>query len=139
MTDTGPNHRTPDTAAVDRALYPPLNPMATGWRGRCPRCGQGRLFKGFLATAERCSNCGLSFNFADSGDGPAVFIILIVGFIIVGAVMGVEIAFQPPIWLHLVLWIPLTLGLALGLLRPLKGLMIAQQYKHSAQEGRLET
>ena len=81
--------------------------------------------------------CGLDFEFIDSGDGPAVFIILIVGFLVVGAALAVEVTFMPPIWLHLVLWTPLTLGLAIGLLRPLKGLMIAQQYKQSAQEGRL--
>lgn len=123
---------------ADKALYPPLNPLSTGWKGRCPRCGQGRLFKGFITPAERCGNCGLDLNFADSGDGPAVFIIMIVGFIIVGFALAVEFTFAPPIWLHMLIWLPLTMGLALGLLRPLKGLMIAQQYRHSASEGRLE-
>lgn len=122
----------------DQAHYPPLSPMQTGWRGRCPRCGQGRLFKGYITPVERCANCGLEMKFADSGDGPAVFIIMIVGFIIVGMALAVEFAYSPPIWLHMLLWLPLTIGLALGLLRPLKGLMIAQQYKHSAKEGSLD-
>lgn len=121
----------------DKALYPPQSPLSTGLAGTCPRCGQGRLFKGFLKTRKSCSNCGLDFEFIDSGDGPAVFIIMIVGFIVVAAAMVTEIKYMPPIWLHMVLWLPLTIILALGMLRPLKGLMIALQYKHNAQEGRL--
>ncbi|WP_153771279.1 DUF983 domain-containing protein [Labrenzia sp. CE80] len=106
--------------------------------GHCPRCGEGKLFKGFLGLGDRCSNCGLDFNFADSGDGPAVFVIMLVGFVVVGLVLAVELAYQPPIWLHLVLWLPLTVILAGGVLRPLKGVMIAMQYKHNASEGQLE-
>lgn len=122
----------------DQALYPPLNPLTTGWKGRCPRCGQGRLFKGFITPVERCANCGLDMRFSDSGDGPAVFIIMIVGFLIVGAALAVEFTLAPPIWVHMVIWLPLTVIMAVGLLRPLKGLMIAQQYRHSAQEGRID-
>jgi uncharacterized protein (DUF983 family) len=122
----------------DRALYPPQSPSATGMRGRCPRCGEGRLFTGFLTVAPRCPACGLDFSFADSGDGPAVFIMMIVGFIVVGLALFVEFTFHPPYWLHALLWIPLVLVLALGLLRPLKGWLIAQQYRHRAEEGQLE-
>jgi len=106
-------------------------------RGRCPRCGEGRLFKGFLEVAPRCPACGLDFSFADSGDGPAVFIMMIVGFIVVGLALYVEFTFSPPYWVHAVLWIPLVIGLSLGLLRPLKGFLIAQQYKHRAESGRI--
>lgn len=123
----------------DQAHYPTQDPFRTGLAGCCPRCGQGRLFKGFLATRPACSNCGLDFEFADSGDGPAVFVIMLVGFVIVGLVLWVELAFTPPIWLHLVLWLPLTVILALSILRPLKGLMIALQYRNRAAEGRLES
>jgi uncharacterized protein (DUF983 family) len=128
----------PARSQADRALYPPQDALRTGLSGRCPRCGQGRLFQGFLSTRPGCSNCGLSFDFADSGDGPAVFIIMIVGFIVVGLALAVEMSFRPPIWLHMALWLPLTLILGLGMLRPLKGLMIAQQYRHSAREGRID-
>jgi uncharacterized protein (DUF983 family) len=107
--------------------------------GRCPRCGRGKLFKGFLQTAPSCTDCGLDYGFADAGDGPAVFIILFVGFLVVAAALIVEVAIQPPMWLHFILWIPLTLVLSLGLLRPLKGLMIGLQYRHKAAEGRLDT
>ena len=123
----------------DKALYPPLSPTQTGMRGRCPRCGEGRLFKGFLGLEKQCSACGLEYDFADSGDGPAVFIIMIVGFIVVGLALFVEFTIGPPYWVHVVLWVPLVLVLSLGLLRPLKGLMIAQQYRHRAEPGRLDT
>jgi uncharacterized protein (DUF983 family) len=122
----------------DQAIYPPLPPTATGMRGRCPRCGEGKLFKGFLDIQPRCQSCGLDFSFIDSGDGPAVFVIMIVGFIVVGLALVVEFTFQPPYWVHVVLWVPLVLGLSFGLLRPLKGLMIALQYHHKAEQGRVE-
>ncbi|GAA0778691.1 DUF983 domain-containing protein [Roseibium denhamense] len=122
----------------DKAHYAPVNPVPAGLSGRCPRCGEGKLFDGFLALKPSCTNCGLNYDFADSGDGPAVFVIMIVGFIIVGLVLFVELSFQPPIWVHLILWLPLTVVLAGGTLRPLKGLMIALQYRHQAAEGRLD-
>ncbi len=121
----------------DKALYAPQNPFSAGMRGRCPRCGEGRLFSGFLTLAPRCSACGLDFDFADSADGPAVFVILIVGFIVAGAALLVEVAYSPPIWVHVVLWGPLVLILCLGFLRPLKGVLIALQYHHKAEEGRI--
>ena len=124
---------------VDDYDYPPQSPLTTGLRGRCPRCGEGRLFDGFLGLPERCENCGLDYSFIDSADGPAVFVIFIVGALVVGAAFFVEFSYQPPYGLHLLLWIPLILVLSLALLRPLKGLMIAQQYHHKAQEGRLDT
>ena len=123
--------------AEDKALYPPQQPVPTGLRGRCPRCGEGRLFDGFLKLPPRCSACGLDFGFADSADGPAVFAILIVGFIVAGAALMIEVAYGPPIWLHFVLWLPLALVLCLGAMRLLKGVLIALQFHHDAEEGRL--
>lgn len=123
----------------DKAHFPSVNPVSAGLSGKCPRCGQGRLFDGFLSVKTSCAACGLDYSFADSGDGPAVFVIMIVGFIIVGLVLFVELSFQPPIWLHLLLWLPLTVVLAASVLRPLKGLMIALQFRHKAEEGRLDT
>lgn len=117
--------------------YPPVSPLSSGIKGRCPRCGSGKLFKGFLTPAEKCNACDLDFAFGDAGDGPAVFIILIVGFIVVGLAMWVEISYRPDYWIHAVLWLPLIVGLSLGLLRPAKGILICQQYARDAQEGRL--
>lgn len=122
----------------DKAQFPPVNPVTSGLSGRCPRCGQGKLFNGFLSVKKACSACGLDYSFADSGDGPAVFVIMLVGFVVVGLVLFVELSFQPPIWLHLLLWLPLTVALAAAVLRPLKGLMIALQFRHKAEEGRLD-
>ena len=122
----------------DTALYAPQEPFATGLRGRCPRCGQGRLFDGFLKVAPRCQACGLDLAFADAADGPAVFVILFVGFAVAAAALIVEIGFMPPIWVHILLWGPLVIILSLGLLRPLKGIMIAVQYVNKAKEGELD-
>lgn len=115
-----------------------VSPFITGLRGRCPRCGEGRLFQGFLKPRAQCEACGLDFTFADSGDGPAVFIMFIAGFLVVGSALFVELRYEPPFWVHAMLWIPMVLIVCLGLLRPLKGLMIALQYANKAEEGRLE-
>jgi uncharacterized protein (DUF983 family) len=115
------------------------SPIATGLACRCPRCGTGKLFQGFLDLRLRCEACGLDYSFADSGDGPAVFVILFAGFIVVFAALIVEFLYQPPFWLHALLWIPLILRVTLLPLRPMKGLLIALQYHHRAAEGRLES
>ena len=112
--------------------------ISTGLTGRCPRCREGRLFSGFLALRKQCEKCGLDYSFADAGDGPAIFVILIAGFIVVGAALIVEVAYQPPFWLHAVLWGPLILIVTLLPLRVLKGLLIVLQYHHKAAEGRFE-
>ena len=116
--------------------FPPISPVRTGLTSRCPRCGQGKLFQGFLNLPQQCGHCGLDFKPFDSGDGPAVFAILIVGALVVALAFWVEFTFHPPYWLQLVIWIPTILIVSLGLLRPLKGLLIALQYKHKAREHR---
>jgi uncharacterized protein (DUF983 family) len=113
-------------------------PFSTGLRGRCPRCGRGRLFEGFLNVAPRCGPCGLDLGFADAADGPAVFVILLVGFAVAAAALIVEIGFMPPIWVHVMLWGPLVIILSLGLLRPLKGVLIAVQFVNKVKEGELD-
>ena len=114
------------------------SPIAAGLACRCPGCGKGKLFAGFLGVRPRCEACGLDYSFADSGDGPAVFVILLAGFIVVFAALVVEILYQPPFWLHALLWGPLILLVTLLPLRPMKGLLIALQYHHKAAEGRHE-
>jgi uncharacterized protein (DUF983 family) len=122
----------------DRAEWPPVEPIAAGLKGCCPRCGEGRLFSRFLTVAPRCNNCGLDYSFADAGDGPAVFVILIIGFIVVGSALWLEVSHNPPLWLHFLLWVPLTLGLSLTALRLIKGVLITLQYRNKAAEGRLD-
>jgi len=115
-----------------------VSPFVAGLFCRCPRCGEGPLFRGFLTLADRCPVCGLSYGFADSGDGPAVFIMLIVGFIVTGGALIVEALYSPPYWVHAALWVPLVIALPLLILRPFKATLIALQYANKAQEGRLQ-
>ncbi len=96
------------------------------------------MFSGALTLTDHCANCGLNYDFADSADGPAVFAILIVGFMVAGAALLFELAYEPPIWVHLLLWLPLILLLSLAILRPLKGLAVALQYVHRAKQGEIE-
>lgn len=111
--------------------------VAAGLKGRCPRCGRGPLFRNGLTLRERCESCRLSYAFADSGDGPAVFAIFILGFLILGGALLLEFKVGPPVWVHVVLWGIATPLLAFFLLRVLKATLIALQYKHKAEEGHL--
>ena len=111
-----------------------VNPIAAGLACRCPNCGEGPLFSGFLKVSDRCEACGMDLSAADSGDGPAVFIILIVGCLVAFSALILEVAVHPPVWLHLIIWLPLTLILCLALLRPFKGVMLAMQFHHRASE-----
>ncbi len=104
--------------------------------GRCPRCGKGPLFSGYLTIRPSCSACGLDYAVFDPGDGPAVFGILIVGAFVAAAALWVEFTFSPPFWVHVILWIPTVAILSLGFLRLAKSLLVILQYKHKAQEGR---
>ncbi len=123
--ETSPTHHAPGST------------VWAGLMGRCPSCHRGKLFAGYLTLAPRCNVCGLDYDFAESGDGPAVFVILVTGFIVVGAALIVEVLYRPPYWLHALLWGSLALVLPLLLLRAFKGVLIALQFKHKAEEGKL--
>ena len=110
-----------------------------GLLARCPRCGRGRLFKNVLELRERCEQCALDYSFIDTGDGPAVFAIMILGVLVLGGALIAEFKYGVPWWGHMILWGLLTPLLALVLLRLLKATLIALQYKHKAEQGRLET
>jgi len=103
--------------------------------GRCPRCGVGPLFKGILKLAPRCEACGLDYAPLDQGDGPAAFAVFFVGIIIVGAALLVEFNFHPPWWVHVILWVPLTFGTTILILRVIKGWLVHQQYRHLPPHG----
>ena len=119
-------------------LTPTLTQSALrGIACKCPRCGRGRLYSGFLDLRPSCDACGLDYGFIDAGDGPAVFIILIAGFIVVGCALIVEVKYQPPFWVHAALWVPLILVTTLLPLRSMKALLIALQFHHKAAEGQL--
>ncbi len=121
----------------DKAIY--LEPSAgqVGLRSCCPRCGEGRLFDGMLAPAKRCMNCDLDYSFIDAGDGPAVFMILIIGFIVTAMAMALQASFSPPVWLHMMIWTPVVIVLSILGLRFSKGVMIALQFQTKARQGEL--
>jgi uncharacterized protein (DUF983 family) len=112
------------------------SPLAAALKGSCPRCGQGQLFKGWISFAPQCAACGLDFDSFNVGDGPAAFLILIVGAILTALAVVVDLSASPPWWVHLV-WIPVGLFLTLGGLRTAKAALLAQEYVHRAREGRI--
>ena len=124
-----------NAAATEKHAVPPLK---AGLTCSCPRCGRGQLFNGYLALAPRCMQCGLDYSFADSGDGPAVFVILFGGLIAVLAVLAVELIWRPSYWVHAAVGIPAVLIATLLPLRVLKSLLIALQFHHKAAEARLD-
>ena len=126
---------TPDPQSND-AIPARVDPIRAGLLCRCPHCGRGRLFSGFLNVVDTCAACGFDFRRLNTGDGPAVFVMQIAGGIVVFSALGVELAYSPPMWVHLVLWLPLVAVLALGLMRPAKGVMIALQMRNKASEVR---
>lgn len=104
--------------------------------GKCPRCGAHTLFHGPVRFAERCRVCGLDYDSFNVGDGPAAFLIFFVGTVVVVAALVVDGIWSPPWWVHLV-WVPVAAGLTLGGLRVSKALLIAQEFRHRAREGRI--
>jgi uncharacterized protein (DUF983 family) len=120
------------TDPENAAFYPPVSILAAALLCRCPRCGKGKLYDGLLSVAPACAGCGLDLRAQDAGDGPAVFVVLILGALVVAGAIAVEIAFAPPIWVHLLLWTPVIVGGAILMLRPLKAGLIALQYRHRA-------
>ena len=115
--------------------YPDISALKTGIAGKCPRCGRGRLFAGYLTVAKSWSSCGLSFEFADGGDGAAWFVMLFVCIVGVGSILGIEVAYAPPFWVRVLIAIPLLIVLPMLLLRPVKGLLLCQQWKTGAGDG----
>jgi len=109
---------------------------SSAFLGRCPRCGKGNLFAGYLKVGSRCEFCGLDYSEFDAGDGPAVFVILIVGFLVAGGALVLEATVSPPYWVHAVIWLPAVIILSIAFLRLAKSTLLVLQYKHQAREGR---
>ncbi|HYM02828.1 MAG TPA: DUF983 domain-containing protein [Stellaceae bacterium] len=120
---------------MSEPFHPPVSPLSAALLCRCPRCGKGKLYDGLLSVASRCTICGLDLRAQDAGDGPAVFVVLVLGAVVVALAIAVEVAFEPPIWVHVVLWTPVVIGGAIAMLRPLKAGLIALQYRHRALGG----
>ena len=120
------------------ANWAPLPPTSTGLRGRCPRCGQGHLFKGFLSMRPSCEVCGLDYSFADPGDGPAFFVMCFGCIPSIALAVWIETSFQPPFWVHLLISLPFLLLTCLAPMRPLKGWLVASQYFYKAGHGKVD-
>ncbi|NNE21505.1 MAG: DUF983 domain-containing protein [Rhizobiales bacterium] len=121
---------------VNQPYYGDISPVSAGIAGTCPRCGRGKLFAGFLIVARQCNSCDLSFSFADAGDGAAWFVMLVAGSVAVGLVLWVELTWQPSYWVHALIAIPAAVILPIALLRPVKGILLCQQYKTRAAPGK---
>lgn len=115
-----------------------VSPFSAGVRCRCPNCGEGQVFAGFLRFKDQCEACGADLRIADAGDGPAFFVMFAALIFIVPSAMFFEFAFRPPGWVHILIWPPITLGFSLFFLRPVKALLFALQWRHKAGEARLQ-
>jgi uncharacterized protein (DUF983 family) len=119
---------------VAAAPDPPPSLVMAALRGRCPRCGQGKVFSGLLTVRPSCPVCGLDLSAHDAGDGPAVAVIFILGPLIIMLAFWVEFTFSPPLWVHAILWPVVTVPLAIAMMRPLKAGLIALQYRYRRNE-----
>jgi uncharacterized protein (DUF983 family) len=116
---------------------PGPTPLSSALLGQCPRCGAKSLYRGLASFAPACRACGLDYSSFNVGDGPAAFLILIVGGLVTGLAIALELGASPPFWVHILLWLPLTALLVIGSLRVAKGLLLALEYRHRAREGRI--
>jgi uncharacterized protein (DUF983 family) len=108
--------------------------VRSGRKGICPRCGEGHMFKSWLKVADQCAHCGLDYRFASPDDGPAFFSLCIVAFPLTFLVVWLQVAFNPPIWVHFITSLPLMVIGCVAPLQPIKGWLIASQYVNRAQE-----
>jgi len=122
----------------DNATHAPVDPVRAGLTASCPRCGQGRLFDGFSTIKPRCTSCGLDFSFIDAGDGPAIFVILLADLLVVGLAVWTELTYSPPVWVHFVVFGPMAIIVSMWMLRTIKALLAALQYKHNARQGTID-
>ena len=115
-----------------------VSPFSAGMRCRCPNCGVGQLYRGFLKFKDHCEACDADLTVADVGDGGSWFVMFVALIIIVPAAMFFQLAVSPPAWVHFILWPPVVVVLCVFLLRPFKATLFALQWKHKAGEARLE-
>ncbi|MCU6454421.1 DUF983 domain-containing protein [Sphingomonas sp. A2-49] len=126
-----------DPTPVPAADAPPSIVQA-GLRGLCPRCGRPTLFDGWIKFADRCSHCALDYSQFNVGDGPAAFLTLILGTLVVIGAIALELTLHPPLWLHMLIWIPVTLAGVVWSLRLAKGALMSAEYRNAAREGRID-
>ena len=128
----------PPGEPTEGALPPPLPLFVAGTRGLCPRCGERTIYAGLIKFADRCSACGLDFTQFNVGDGPAAFLTLIIGTIIVAAAVFLQVAYSPPVWLQMLIWVPVTAAAVVASLRVAKGVLLIVEYRQAAHEGKVQ-
>lgn len=124
--------------APDPVAPTPPSLVQASLKGLCPRCGARTLFGGWTAFADQCRVCGLDFAGFNVGDGPAAFLILILGAIVVGLAIWLQLTLAPPFWVQAIVWIPVTLGGTIWSLRITKAALLVSEYRNAAREGRIE-
>lgn len=124
-------------ACAISSLMPEATPLQSGVTGACPRCGAPTLFDGPVRFADKCRACGLDYAGFNVGDGPAAFLTLIIGALVLGLALLVEVTVTPPFWVHVLLWVPVTAGAVVFGLRIAKGMLLALEYRNAAREGRI--
>lgn len=129
--DTPPTTPVPPPSSGIAALF------VAGTRGLCPRCGQPTVYAGVIRFADRCGACGLDFSGLNVGDGPAAFLTLILGTLVVALAVVLQVAYDPPAWLQVLIWVPVTAALVVGALRVAKGVLLTIEYRQAAHEGRI--
>ncbi|WP_414711367.1 DUF983 domain-containing protein [Sphingomonas sp. UBA978] len=134
---TDPTPVTPAAATPSPGAAMPSIVQA-GLRGLCPRCGRPTLFAKAIKFADRCPSCGLDFTQFNVGDGPAAFLTLILGTLVVAGAITLELTLHPPLWLHMLIWIPVTLAGVVWSLRIAKGALMSAEYRNAAREGRID-
>ena len=123
---TAPKIWTRDSASAEKRDV--WTAMRRGFRGRCPRCGEGKLFRAFLKVDNNCSACGLDFTPHRADDLPAYLVIVIVGHLLVPVILWIETDYSPPVWLQLSIYLPFTVVASLALLQPVKGVVVGMQW-----------
>ena len=126
----------PPSPAVEERNSSPQWILSVAVRSACPRCGKGKLFEGFLTLAKRCNVCGLDYSFADPADGPAFFVMMLMGIPATAIGLWIELTYDPPLWVHAVTTLPMILILCILPLRFVKGGLVASQYVNKAEETR---
>ncbi len=115
-----------------------VSPLSAGWKCRCPQCGEGQLYRGYLEMNDECAACGADFTIADAGDGPAFFVMFAALILIVPPAMLFQLLVDPPVWAHAIIWPPVIIGFCMWLLRPFKSILFAMQFANKAEEARFE-
>jgi uncharacterized protein (DUF983 family) len=112
-------------------------PVAAALKGLCPRCGATGLFRRWLDFADRCKACGLDYSAFNVGDGPAAILTLVLGALIVGIAITIQLTWGPPIWLQLIIWLPITVVSVIGALRVAKAALLGSEFRTAAHEGHI--